>query len=342
MNTNIKKLPRSPVPAPVTEPASAAASPRTGLGTAVAWIVLVVGLAVIVWAYWPAYLDLSHEWDNPQYSHGYLVPFFALGLLWLRRQHVASIRMDLYRWGLPVLALAALLRFAENFRVGIEGVDQIFAGVEWFDNVSLLVFLTGLTLLVSGWPGLRWAGPSILFLLFMIPMPYRLSEQFAWELQRLGTIASTYVIQTIGLPAVADGNRIIINRGEELSETVLGVAEACSGLRMLLVFFALSTAVAFLMRGTWWERVLVFLSAVPIALIANITRISVTGVLYVYADEKLAHDVFHDWAGWLMMPFALALLWIELKIFGRLFVEARQRRPKLMPLLGARPPLKKA
>jgi exosortase len=293
-----------------------------------AMLLLVAALAVLAWGYWPAYQDMAVEWRNPQYSHGYLVPVFALIMLGLRRDHLARIKLDVYPAGLPVIILAGVLRFAENY----------YFGQEWVDSVSLLVFLAGLALLVGGWPALRWAGPSIIFLVFMIPLPFTVEVTFSGQLQLIATTASTYVLQTLGQPALSQGSVIIINRGESLNEVRLNVVEQCSGLRMLLIFFALSTAVCFLMRGTWWEKSLVFVSAVPIALIANITRISVTGLLYVYSDEKFAQLVFHDLAGWLMMPFALILLWIELRILARLFVETRRRQPTAFPLFGARPP----
>jgi len=96
----------------------------------------------------------------------------------------------------------------------------------------------------------------------------------------------------------------------------LGVVEACSGLSMLVIFFALSTAVAIVVRRPLWERLLLVASAVPIALLCNIIRITVTGVLHKVAGAQLADYVFHDLAGWLMMPMALGMLWVELKILA--------------------------
>jgi exosortase len=131
----------------------------------------------------------------------------------------------------------------------------------------------------------------------------------------MGTISSTYVMQTLGMRVYSEGNVIVMDSHS------IGVAEACSGLRMLVIFFALSTAVAMISQRAWWERLLVVLSAVPIALIANITRITVTGILFQVAGAEIAEKVFHDLAGWLMMPFGLALLGIESWILSRLFIQ---------------------
>jgi exosortase/archaeosortase family protein len=90
---------------------------------------------------------------------------------------------------------------------------------------------------------------------------------------------------------------------------------------MLVIFFALSTAFAFLVNQPLWQKIILVVSAVPIALIANITRITVTGIMHETVGHKAANLVFHDLAGWLMMPFALVMLWLELKAFSWLIVE---------------------
>src|SRR5262249_38675591 len=148
-------------------------------------------------------------------------------------------------------------------------------------------------------------------------------------LQRVATEASTFLLQTLGRPAVAEGNLIHIN------EVELNVVEACSGLRMLVVFFALSTAVALLMRKPLWERLLVCVSGAPIALPTNLLRITATGLLHEAFGREVADAVFHDLAGWLMMPLALAFLSLELKLLRHLLVVPPPAAPALA---GALPP----
>jgi exosortase len=133
-------------------------------------------------------------------------------------------------------------------------------------------------------------------------------------LQRVATIASTYALQTLGVPAVSEGNVVL------LSETRLGIVEACSGLSMLVTFFALAAAVAILATRNWIEAIVVFCSAIPIAVVANVARITVTGALYEANQNELARVIFHDVAGWLMMPLGLGLLLVELHILGRAVV----------------------
>jgi exosortase/archaeosortase family protein len=106
--------------------------------------------------------------------------------------------------------------------------------------------------------------------------------------------------------------------------------EACSGLSMLMIFFALSTAVALLIRRPWPERALLVASALPIAILSNIIRITVTGVLHKTAGSEVADLVFHDLAGWLMMPLALGMLWTELRLLNWVF-------PLRIPRTGSQP-----
>jgi exosortase len=292
-------------------------------------IVPAVLASMLLWAFAPTLAELAHRWSaDPQYSHGYLVPAFALVLLWLRRERCAAVKADGGSWwGLVLLAGGTALRFFGDYLY-----------LDWLDAASLMPCLFGFAILLGGKAALLWAWPAIAFLAFMIPLPFRLEIALAHPLQRVATIASTYALQTIGLPALSEGNTILIN------ETRIGVVEACSGLSMLVIFFALSTAFGILAPRPLWQRLLLVLSAVPIALIANITRITVTGLMHETVGHKAADLVFHDLAGWLMMPFALMLLWLELKVLGRLILEAPIAEPSAnSPIgLGARPPSNEA
>jgi exosortase len=163
----------------------------------------------------------------------------------------------------------------------------------------------------------------------MMPAPFQLEIALAQPLQRVATALSTYLLQTAGLPAIGEGNVIHID------DVRLGVVEACSGLGMLITFFALSTAFALTLARGWAERVVLFFSAIPIAVLTNVLRITVTGVLYVTAGGTVAKIVYHDLAGWLMMPLALLLLWLELKFLARLFIDPEEAGPLPVQLATA-------
>ena len=266
---------------------------------------------LLVWVYWPALDDMAHKWShNPQYSHGYLVPLFALALLWLRRERLTAVSFQLNWWGVPLVAIGVALYLA--------GAYGYF---DWLEGVSLLPCLAGVAVLLGGRRALAWAWPAIAFLAFMVPLPFGLEQALGGPLRSLATRASTWALQTLGLPALAQGNIIIVRAHK------IGVAEACSGLSMLLTFAAVATAVAVVIRRPLLDKLLIVASAVPIALLANVARITATGVLYETAGSQVARAFFHDFAGWLMMPLAVGLLWVELRLLSRLLVERRSESP---------------
>jgi exosortase len=288
--------------------------------------VLAAAVVCLVWAFWTTLGRTALRWSqDPLYSHGYLVPGFALLLLWFRRGHLADGTLRPSWWGAPLLLAGMALRLAGSYFYFV-----------WLDEVSVVPCLAGVFLMAGGARAWRWAWPAVAFLLFMIPLPYRLSVSMTGPLQQLATVCSTFLLQTLGLPALADGTII------RLDDVEINIVEACSGLRMLVIFFALSTALALVIRRPLWQKVLVVASAVPIALVVNVLRITVTGVMHETAGKEIANAVFHDLAGWLMMPAALGLLGLELKVLTHLVPEApvggRYRPDSRKPLAQPLPP----
>jgi exosortase len=269
--------------------------------------------ACLVWAFGSTLAELAHVWStNDQYSHGYLVPGFALLLLWLRRERLdrQAVRPGLLIGGL-LLALGIGLRLA--------GVYWYYL---WLDTIAIVPCVAGVCWLLGGWAAWRWAWPAVLYLVFMIPLPYRLATAMSAPLQTLATTSSTFIMQAIGLPALSEGNVITLN------EARLNVVEACSGLRMLVVFVALSSAMALLARRPLLDRLILLVSAIPIAVVSNILRITATGILHETTSSETANAFFHDLGGWLMMPLALILLSVELKVLSHLFIDPPPAPPK--------------
>jgi exosortase len=197
---------------------------------------------------------------------------------------------------------------------------------EWLEYFSLVLSMVGLVLVAGGWALLRWSGIAIGFLFFMIPFPFRVETLLSLPLQRLATRASCYLLQTFGILAVAEGNVILLENAAAIE-----VAQACNGLRMAVSFMAISVATALVIRRPLWERVLVVFSAVPIALLSNIARITWTGYLFTAIDQPTGRYFFHEIAGWLMMPLALGLLVLELWLISFLLKERKGAGPVFFP-----------
>jgi exosortase len=146
-------------------------------------------------------------------------------------------------------------------------------------------------------------------------------------LQRMATVSSTYVLQTLGIHAVASGNVIWLSQGQ------IGVVEACSGLRMLVMFAAVTVAAAFILGGSRWERAVIVISSPAIAIASNVFRITATGLAQELISPNFAHKIFHDFAGWIMMPLAIGLLALERYLLAKLFPTV-----KVQPRIRVAPP----
>ena len=277
---------------------------------------ITIGACILAAAFlasdFPAWSWLYKSWttmaDN---SHGLLVPVFSAWLLWSRR-HVILNSNSTVTWP-PVLSGIALI---------LTGIGMRWSGIYTrgmtLQSASIIPCVAGIVLCCGGWTGMRWAWPSVLFLGFMIPLPTSVGGLLGNALQKLATIASTFFLQMVGIPAVSEGNIIL------LTEKTIGVAEACSGLRMLTTFFALATGMSFVVNRPVWEKVVIVLSAPLIAVLANLLRISATAIAFEYGNDEMANLIFHDLAGWLMMPIGLALLSLELFLSSKVFEKVDQ------------------
>lgn len=288
-------------------PPAAGRSPAAATVRSPAWVAAVAAtLGVVGFVYLPLLTYSFQQWLKPDYSHGFLVPLFAAYLAWRWKAWAPDeLAWPDVRGLLFILAAAPLYVVARytNF------------ATEWVQGVSFVLALLGVVTVYGGPAALRWLYGPVLFLMFMFPLPYRVEVALGWPLQRTAAIGSEYVLQTIGYPTYREG--VILH----CQDHVLEVQNACNGLSMLLTFFTLSTAMALVVKRPWLDRGLIVAAAVPIAIVANVLRIALTGVLYNEAGKEFGDKVFHDFAGWMMMPVALGVLWLGLKALDWVFLE---------------------
>lgn len=272
--------------------------------------VFLLALGFVFWELFSAFVD---RWANePQYQHGFAIPVIAVWLAWYLKDRIKAGTARTSPGGLIWIAAGLALHVVSRY---------LF--VEFGDCLALLLCIVGGLQLIWGGTLVRGIWPAILFLVFMFPLPFRIERMLSAPLQLLGAEQSAYYIQACGIPAMARGSMIL------MGEHKLGVAEACSGMRMLTVFLAISAATVIVSRRTLWEKVLILLSAIPIALICNIARIVFTALAHTWFGQKTADLVFHDLSGWLMMPAAMILLYLELKLLDWLFVPAAKSDTKI-------------
>ncbi len=265
--------------------------------------------AAFLWSYWPTLVALVRAWDTqPDYSHGFFVVPLAIYFLWDRRDQFPGLSLYHRLWpGVALLCAAATMRFA---------AAQYF--LQPIDGWSILLWAAGIAWLLGGWRWLRWSLPSIAFLLFMIPLPFRVERWLSNPLQSIAAKLSGWALQCFGLPALTEGNTIL------LREQTLEVEQACSGLRIFVGIAALAFAYMVLTRRSWWEKIVLAASVLPIALIANSARIVFTGLLQEYASDELASRFSHDLAGWLMLPLAALMFAVTLWYIDKLLPRTEQ------------------
>jgi len=268
------------------------------------WVIggVILGLA-FAWAYWPTIVNLVKVWNREaDYSHGFFVVPLAVFFLWARRDRFPGFSGKLaWGGGLLLIGLSIVVRTLGAW-IYLDSVDG------W----SMMFWVAGAVWLLGGWRVLWWALPSIAFLWFMVPLPYRVERWLSLPLQRVATNASCWVLQCLKQPALAEGNTIL------LGEHHLEVEQACSGLRIFVGVVALAFAYVIIVRRPWWEKLVLLGSVVPIALIANSTRIISTGLLYQLVSGGAAQKFSHDVAGWVMIPFAAGLFAAVLWYLGKL------------------------
>jgi len=180
---------------------------------------------------------------------------------------------------------------------------------------SMILALTGLLVTALGWSATRVMWGALIYLFFMIPLPYGAETALSMPLQRIATKLSCWSLHVLGQPALENGNVIL------LGDHQLEVAQACSGLRIFVGIVALAFAYVIVVRRPLWEKGLLVLSLFPIALAANATRIVATGLLYQYSTSEAAQRFSHDIAGWVMIPLAAAMFGAVLWYLDQLFKE---------------------
>ena len=291
-----------------TLPAKSSATPAQW--TSAALVALPVA-AALIGSFAPCFVNLVGLWNaDPNNSYGYLVIPMAAYILWDRRHLLDRSRLTPCWWGFVPLVLLLALRVV------------LYERNEQYIEAALIPCVVGtLVLTLGGGHLLRVVLPAVVFLFFMLPVPPSINGLLASPLQTLATRGTLILMQVTNLPVIAQGNVIFVGANP------LEVARACNGLSMLVSFVALNALVVLVSRRPIWERILIMASAIPIALVSNIIRITATGWSYYLWGREFGDKVAHDAAGFAMLGIALVLLQLELWLLSWLFYEVEEIRP---------------
>jgi exosortase len=180
------------------------------------------------------------------------------------------------------------------------------------ENLSVVLSIAALVLLLFGFQLLRKVSTVLLFLCLMLPWPVRIQAAVTLPLQRWSTSSAVFCLEVIGYEVVRQGN--VINIGQ----ASVAVAEACNGLRMITAFFVICGLVILLVKRAWWEKLIVLVSSLPIALFCNTIRLTITAIAFTALSGEQWEKIFHDFGGYAMMPLALAVIVTELWLLSKL------------------------
>jgi exosortase len=258
----------------------------------VPWVAFAWSAVLMVVVYFPVLRHLVGVWShNDDMGHGFFVPLVAGYLVWQRRATLMAMDLKPAWWGIVIV----LLGVAESY-VGTLGAEQ------FLQASAVLVTLVGVLLVLGGVPLVKELAFPLLLLPFMIPLPALIYNKITFPLQLFASWVAENVLNLIDIPTLRDGNVL------RLPSQTLNVAEACSGIRSLLSLTFLSLVYGYFFDRRTWMRVALFVATVPIAILTNAGRVTITGIVSEKIDPSLASGLSHEVEGFLVFLAAIGML----------------------------------
>jgi exosortase len=278
---------------PLNRDSSTQATPWTALG----WFAALIALC-----YWPVLIRLVAQWNNDEdMGHGFFVPILAAYIAWQKRDEFLAVPAKANWLGLLLVIYAGL-----QLCVATLGAELFLA------RTAIVLSIIGAVLFLGGTGRLRVMAFPLFLLFFMIPIPAILYNQITFPLQLIASRVAESALMTVGIPVLREGNIL------ELAGQKLSVVEACSGIRSLLTLSFLSLVYGYFFETKTWLRVVLFVATVPIAIVANASRVTVTGII---ADSRpeLAHGLFHTAEGFVIWIVSITILALFHQMVNRIY-----------------------
>jgi len=257
--------------------------------------------------------SIVFQWINDSsWSHGFIIPFFSLYFLNQHKKEILRFKPHTNWLGLMFLVCCLvfyiLVMFVYKFG--------------YLRSLVIIPMVGSIVLFIGGWELVKYTWLPIVFLVFAMPLPERIYTDMTIPMRKLAAAVAVQFLNLVsGLEANASGVIIdVVYKGVKL-EPALDIAEACSGMRLLMAFFALGVAMAYLHYRPIWQRLVLLASTVPIAIFCNVVRVTITGFIYILWDPMYAQGIYHDMLGLLMLPLAFGLYGLLAWFMSDLFID---------------------
>ncbi|MEE8057516.1 MAG: VPLPA-CTERM-specific exosortase XrtD [Pseudomonadales bacterium] len=262
------------------------------------WGLLVLAVGALGFIFYDGLELMVKWWERDEYSHGYMIPLVAFYLIWQKQEELPAAVIKGSWTGVALLVVGLFV-----FLMG--ELSSIYTVIQY----AFLLSLFALILSFVGWSGVRVIWVALAYLVFMIPLPSFIYNNLSSELQLISSSLGVFVIRLFDISVYLEGNVI------DLGSYQLQVVEACSGLRYLFPLMSFGFLIAYLFKGPIWQKVVLFLSTIPITILMNSFRIGVIGVTVEYWGIEMAEGFLHDFEGWVIFMGCLGVLAIEMWCF---------------------------
>lgn len=262
-----------------------------------------------------------HRWlADSSWSHGFLIPLFSLYFVNQKKGELLhAVRHEELRPN--YLGLFFLICGISFYFFNVISPS----GYGYFRGISVIASLGAIVLFLGGWRLVRYTWLPVGFLVFAVPLPHRFYVSVTMPMRKLAAAIATALLNLVPqMEATVSGVVIdMFYKGQRL-EPPLNVAEACSGMRLLMAFLALGVAMAYIHYRPIWQRIILLASTIPIAIVCNIVRVTVTGFIYVLLHPKYTQGIYHDMLGLAMLPLAFGLYGFLAWFMSSIFIEENQ------------------
>ena len=248
------------------------------------------GRSAILWMV-NRWMDAA-SFGGEDYSHGFLIPFVSIGIIWWKRKEIAAAPRHVSRIGLAIVVLGLLIHWlgakSQQPRASLFGC---------------LVLLWGIPFYFYGWQVAKWLIFPCSYLILCIPLNFL--DSLTFPLRIFSTIVSTALLNGLGIAAERSGSAIYSTAAGGFN---FDVADPCSGIRSLLAMTALTAVYAYVTQKTLLKKWILFLGSIPLAIIGNIARITTIALVAEAFGQKVATGLYHDYSGYIFFPVAIALM----------------------------------